>query len=151
MDARVKGSVEEEVVGHGGGGGCWGRATVAAATTTVTLRCAGRDRRTVSGRELPRTRVASWNRIDESRVLREAAAVAGPQQVDGLVRSGGGLRGEGLMCGGGPQEPSELARDSDGRDGGALPSLDREVVVAAVQADLGLPGAWVGLGAAVGS
>jgi hypothetical protein len=36
--------------------GCWGRATVAAATTTVTLRYAGRNRRTVSGRELPRTR-----------------------------------------------------------------------------------------------
>ena len=77
MDARVKGDVEALVV-HGGGCGCWGRATVAAATTTVTLRCAGRDRRTVSGRELPRTRVASRDRIDQSRVLRGAAAVARP-------------------------------------------------------------------------
>src|SRR5437764_12546367 len=85
MDARVKGDVDV-FVGHGGGCGCWGRATVAAATTTVTLRCAGRDRRTVSGRELPRTRVASRDRIDESRVLREVAAVARPQQIEGWVR-----------------------------------------------------------------
>src|SRR4051794_3858151 len=93
MDARVKGSVGEVGV-HGGG--CWGRATVAAATTTVTLRCAGRDRRTVSGRELPRTRVASRDRIDQSRVLRDATAVARLQQVGGWSGSGG-LDGEGLV------------------------------------------------------
>src|SRR3954449_10799364 len=85
MDARVEGKVEVFVVGHGGGGGCWGRATVAAATTTVTLRCAGRDRRTVSGRELPRTRVASRDRIDQSRVLRRFAPVAWLRPV-GVVR-----------------------------------------------------------------
>jgi hypothetical protein len=85
MDARVKGGVGVCCC-HGGGCGCWGRATVAAATTTVTLRCAGRDRRTVSGRELPRTRVASRDRIDQSRVLREVAAVARPQQDGGLLR-----------------------------------------------------------------
>jgi len=55
MDAVVKGGVEILVFGHGGSGWCWGRATVVAATTTVTLRCAGRDRRTVSGRGVPRT------------------------------------------------------------------------------------------------
>ncbi len=62
MDARVKGDGLIGVVGHGGG---WagGQATVAAATTTVTLRCAGRNRRTVSGRELPRTLIASRDRI----------------------------------------------------------------------------------------
>src|SRR6516162_21109 len=101
MDARVKGDVGIFLVGHGGGC-CWGRATVAAATTTVTLRYAGRDRRTVSGRELPRTRVASRDRIDVSRVLREAAAVAGPQQIGEAVRSGGGLQSEGLVSRGGP-------------------------------------------------
>jgi len=51
-------------VGHGGG--WWVRAAGASATTTVTLRCAGRDRGTVSGRELPRTNVASRNRIDHN-------------------------------------------------------------------------------------
>ena len=67
MDVVVKGGVVFALGGHGGD--CWGRATVAAATTTVTLRCAGRNRRTVSGRELPRTRVASLgSRIEESRV-----------------------------------------------------------------------------------
>ena len=69
MDARVKGPLG---LGRfccwcwGHGGGWWGRAAGASATTTVTLRCAGRDRRTVSGRELPRTSVASRNRIDLS-------------------------------------------------------------------------------------
>jgi len=49
MDARVKGYRLIGVVGHGGG---WagGRGTVAAAATTVPLRCAGRNRRAVSGR-----------------------------------------------------------------------------------------------------
>jgi hypothetical protein len=57
MDANVKGRLRFLLV-VGQGGGCWGLATGAMATTTVTLRCAGRDRRTVSGRELPRTRRA---------------------------------------------------------------------------------------------
>jgi len=47
MDAQVK---QAGVVGLSHGGNCWGRATAALATTTVTLRCAGRNRRTVSGR-----------------------------------------------------------------------------------------------------
>jgi hypothetical protein len=47
----------------------------------VTLRCAGRDRMAVSGRELPRTRFASWDRIDPSRVLRWVTLTARPQQV----------------------------------------------------------------------
>src|SRR5579863_8747767 len=145
MDAGVKGDVGEVVV-HGGG--CWGRATVAAATTTVTLRCAGRNRRTVTGRELPRTSVASRDRIDESRVLRKVAAVARPQQVEG--RSGGGLQDEGLVGDGGPEKPGELAGDGDGRDGGAL-AVFGEMVVAAVQPGLRLPGASIGLRTAVGS
>jgi hypothetical protein len=96
-------------------------ATVAAATTTVTLRCAGRDRRTVSGRELPRARVASRDRIDESRVFWDDAAVAGPQQFVGSL-GGEGLRlrfagGQGLVGHRGPQEPCEFAGDGDGRDG----------------------------------
>src|SRR3954447_20427545 len=80
MDARVKGRLVARVV-RAHGGGCCGRATGAMATTTVTLRCAGRDRRTVSGRELPRTRVASRDRIEETRVLRRFAPVAQPQLV----------------------------------------------------------------------
>ena len=60
MDAAVKGSFGVLLVRVGHGGGCWGVAAGAMATTTVTLRCAGRDRRTVSGRELPRTRSACW-------------------------------------------------------------------------------------------
>jgi MFS family permease len=66
MDARVKGELEILVVDVVHGGGWWGRAAGASATTTVTLRCAGRDRRTVSGRELPRTNVASRDRIDHN-------------------------------------------------------------------------------------
>jgi len=49
MDVGVKGWLVVWRVGAHGGG-CWGRATSARSTTTVTLRCAGRDRRTVSGR-----------------------------------------------------------------------------------------------------
>jgi hypothetical protein len=77
MDAAVKAGGRDwcGLVGHGGG---WGRATGARSTTTVTLRCAGRDRRTVSGRELPRTRVASRDRIEPSRVLRESRRSPGP-------------------------------------------------------------------------
>src|SRR5436305_10077472 len=110
MDARVKGSVGEAVV-HGGGG-CWGRATAAAATTTVTLRCAGRDRRTVSGRELPRTSVASRDRIERSRVLRRFAPVTRPQPrlgSGGLELLSGGLLGH-L----GPEEAGGFASDGDG-------------------------------------
>src|SRR5579884_743078 len=59
MDARVKGTIVCRVL-HGGG---WcGRATGPGATTTVTLRCAGRNRRTVSGRELPLASIASRDR-----------------------------------------------------------------------------------------
>src|SRR5207253_444404 len=65
MDAGVKGWVWLRRVGAHGGG-CWGRAAGARQSTTVTLRCAGRDRRTVSGRELPRASVASLNRIEDS-------------------------------------------------------------------------------------
>ena len=123
MDADVKGRLRFVLlVGHGGG--CWGLATGALATTTVTLRCAGRDRRTVSGRELPRTRVASRDRMEPSRVLRRFAPVAGPQP--GLSGSGGeGLLSGRVLSGGlvghlGPQEAGELAGDCDGHDGGAL-------------------------------
>src|SRR6185437_3934757 len=142
MDAVVKGGVEILVFGHGGSGWCWGRATVVAATTTVTLRCAGRDRRTVSGRELPRTRVASRDRIGD--VEGPPAGHGGrPAPAGGwVVGSGGGVGGEGLVGGGCPEEAGELA--GDGGDGGAFPALGGEVVVAAVQADLSMPGAWVG-------
>src|ERR1700678_1340887 len=101
MDALVKGDVEISF-GHGGGWlGAGGRATVAAATTTVTLRCAGRNRRTVSGRELPRTRGASRDRIDESRVLPAGARRSpGPKRVED--RSGGGLPPQRLVGHGGP-------------------------------------------------
>src|SRR3954451_23171317 len=97
MDARVKGRLVARVV-RAHGGGCCGRATGAMATTTVTLRCAGRDRRTVSGRGLPRTRVASRDRIEEPRVLRSVragrpapAAVVGSGSLELLA---GGLVGQ---------------------------------------------------------
>ena len=48
MDADVKGSAEILLLSGHGGGGCWGLATGVRLSTTVTLRCAGRDRRTVS-------------------------------------------------------------------------------------------------------
>ena len=53
-----------------------------------------------------------------------------------------------MVGGGGPEEPSELAGDRDRRDGWAFP-LRGEMLVAAVQADLCLPGALVSLGTAV--
>src|SRR3954454_3355968 len=113
MDARVKGRLIVGVGGHGGG--CCGRATGAMATTTVTLRCAGRDRRTVSGRELPRTRVASRDRIEETRVLRRFAPVAQPQLVvSGAERL---LLLVGLLGQLGPEESGELAGDRDVGDG----------------------------------
>ena len=52
---------------------------------------------------------------------------------------------------GGPEEPGELAGDGDGRHGRAFATLEGEVAVAVVQPDLGLPGARVGLGTAVGT
>src|SRR5947209_4417368 len=112
MDARVKGAAGIVVVHVGGG--CWGRATVAAATTTVTLRCAGRDRRTVSGRELPRTLIASRDRI----VLIEVppAGRGGRPAPSFGVGSGGGLLEDGLVGRRGPEEPGEFAGDSDGRN-----------------------------------
>src|SRR3954471_18723069 len=93
MDAGVKCGLWCGVLGFGHGGGCWGRATGAMAMTIVTLRCAGRDRRTVFGRELPRTSGASRDRIEESRVLRGVRAGRLTPAVVGL----GGL---GLLAGG---------------------------------------------------
>ena len=147
MDADVKGGLRFLVV-VGQGGGCWGLATGAMATTTVTLRCAGRDRRTVSGRELPRTRVASRDRIEASRVLRRFAPVTRPQPrlgSGGLELLSGGLLGH-L----GPQKAGELASDSDGHDGGALALLG-EVAVALEESDLRLPGSVRGVKSAGGA
>src|SRR3954471_21852467 len=118
MDAGVKCGLWCGVLGFGHGGGCWGRATGAMAMTIVTLRCAGRDRRTVSGRELPRTSVASRDRIEQSRVLRRFAPVARPQPW-GLCSGGEGLPGW-LVGQFGPQEAGEFAGDRDVGDGGAL-------------------------------
>jgi hypothetical protein len=120
----------------GQGGGCWGLATGAMATTTVTLRCAGRDRRTVSGRELPRTRVASRDRREPSRVLRRFAPVARPQPGVGSGRVE--LLSGGLVGHLGPQEAGEFAGDCDGHDGRAFAVLG-EVSVALKEADLRLP------------
>ncbi len=53
MDARVKGRVRILLLAGHGGVVAGGLATGVRLSTTVTLRCAGRDRRTVSGRELP--------------------------------------------------------------------------------------------------
>src|SRR5579862_1194001 len=96
------------------GGGCWGRATSATATTTVTLRCAGRDRRTVSGRELPRTRVASRDRIERPRVLRAWRWSPHPSGS-----SGGGAHplSQRLVGHCRPQERDELSSDGDVSDG----------------------------------
>jgi len=147
MDADVKGRLRLLLVA-GQGGGCWGLATGAMATTTVTLRCAGRDRRTVSGRELPRTKVASRDRIDGSRVLRRFAPVTRPQPSVGLD-------GEELLSGGllghlGPEEASEFTGDSDGHDGGALALLG-EMAMAVKETDLRVPGPVAGLGTSGGA
>ena len=103
----------------------------------------------MSGRELPRTRVASRDRIDRSRGssggrggrLTPARVVAGRHaQAAALVRcrkmTAGGA--------GGPEEAGELAGDGDGRDGGAF-AVFGEVAVAMMQPNLGLPGARVTL------
>src|SRR2546421_8753494 len=86
----------------------------------VTLRCAGRNRMTVLRRELPRTRVASRNRIVRSRVLQRVGA---GRPAPGPVSWSGGvdlLFGEGLAGHGGPEEAGELAGGGDGGGGGAL-------------------------------
>jgi len=66
MDAGVKPGVCWGVgAGHGGGPAVGvGRPVRGVRRLPVTLRFAGRDRRAVSGRELPRTRVARWGRIE---------------------------------------------------------------------------------------
>src|SRR3954469_12497754 len=96
MDAEVKVRLGVWRVGANGGG-CCGRATGATAATTVTLRCAGRNRRTVSGRELPRTRVASRDRIED--IEGAPGCARRPPHPSGGVWSGsGGLRvAEGLL------------------------------------------------------
>src|SRR6185437_9463157 len=87
MDACVKRAVVMVVVGgHGGWLAGVGR-PARRQRQLVTLRCAGRDRRTVSGRELPRTRVASRDRIVESRGSSGGSTPAAP-----LQRVGGGLQ-----------------------------------------------------------
>src|SRR3954462_15817877 len=111
MDACVKLGLVLGRVGApgGGGGGGGGRAAGATAATTVTLRCAGRDRRTVSGRKLPRTRVASWDRIEA--VEGAPGCARRPPHLSGGWWSGsGGLRlAQGLVGHGGPKEAGELA------------------------------------------
>src|SRR5487761_2069622 len=73
----------------------------------------------------------------------------GPQR-SGVSRGSDGLSGQGLFGHRGPQETHELARDSDDRDSGAF-AVVGQMSVAAVQPNLGFPGARVGLGSAVGS
>jgi hypothetical protein len=66
MDAVVKQRlVLGWVGGHGGVSAGVGRPARDGNDWLVTLRFAGRDRMTVSGRELPRTKVASRNRIED--------------------------------------------------------------------------------------
>ena len=108
----------------------------------VTLRCAGRDRRTVSGREVPRTRVASLVSHRTSRGF--SGRVAPAARPAPAVRSGQAAAASSvaqrLVGHGGPEEAGELAGDGGGGDGRAL-AVVGEVAVAVVQADLGLPGA----------
>ena len=67
MDARVKGRFGLALVStHGGGAGA-GR-PARRQRRLVTLRCAGRDRMTVSGRELPRTSGASLRNVVRDRI-----------------------------------------------------------------------------------
>src|SRR5579859_4529802 len=89
MDARVKGAVEiGGVVGvHGGGWDGVGR-PARRQRQRVTLRCAGRDRMAVSGRELPRTKDASRDRIDQFEDSQDGRADRPtPAGVEGLVGS----------------------------------------------------------------
>src|SRR3954454_13180079 len=121
MDADVKCGWCWGVLVCGHGGGCWGRAAGATAATTVTLRCAGRDRMAVSGRELPRTRVARRDRIED--VEGAAGCAHRPPDRSGWgcgLGSGGLGAAQGLLGHGGPEEAGEFARDGDGGDGGAL-------------------------------
>src|SRR5215216_7555560 len=137
MDAAVKcaAGVGVGLVGHGGMAGA-GR-PARRQRQLVTLRCAGRDRRTVSGRELPRTRVASRDRIVQSRVLREVDA---GRPAPAVVGSGGKcLLSEWLVGHRGPQEAAQLPGDGDVGDGRAL-AVACERAVAVVEADLRLPG-----------
>src|SRR5207244_1848583 len=89
--------------------------------------------------EVPRTRVASRDRIVPSRVLQRVALVAQPQ-TGGWSGGGHLLGGQGLAGHGGPEEAGELAGDGDVGDGGAL-AVAGEVAVAVVQAHLGAEGA----------
>ncbi len=94
MDAAVKWAAEIGVgsIGHGGGAGAGGPAR--RKRQLVTLRCAGRNRRTVSGRELPRTRFASFNRIEVSRILRAVdAGRPAPQEWLGYAARPSSLSG----------------------------------------------------------
>src|SRR6266508_1286783 len=156
MDARVKGRFG--VAGwssHGGGAGA-GR-PARRQRRLVTLRCAGRDRMTVSGRELPRTSDASLrmsvrDRIEAVEVPHGVGASRpAPAWIAQSLRSSGGvdhllrLLVEGLPGHGRPEEAAELAGDGDGGDGGQLSVAD-EVAVAIVEADLRLPGARERLG-----
>src|SRR3954470_19609072 len=88
----------------------------------VTLRCAGRDRRTVSGRGVPRTRVASLVSHRTIEVPPGGSAPAAPPQRGWCVGSGGGgeFLAQGLLGHGGPHEAGELAGDGGDRDGRAF-------------------------------
>src|SRR3954454_16595312 len=110
MDADVKCGWWCGVLVCGHGGGCWDRAAGYTAATTVTLRCAGRDRMTVSGRELPRTRVASRERIERVEGARGGTHQP-PDPSTGVSGSGsGGLAVLQRLFGhGGPQKAGEFA------------------------------------------
>src|SRR6266702_4314736 len=114
MDVGVKwGSGFWRVGAHGGAGAGVGR-PAATVTTTVTLRCAGRDRRTVSGRGLPRTRVASWGRIE--RVEGSPVGRRRPPHPSGAGRGSGGgglLVAEWLFGHRRPEEADQFAGDGD--------------------------------------
>src|SRR5438034_187659 len=155
MDARVKGALRVGVVGlHGGGAGA--RWPARRQRRLVTLRCAGWDRMTVSGRELPRTSDASSRmsvryRIDTSRFLTGGRRRPPSPSVHRPVGGSGGagyllrLLAERLPGHRRPEEAAELAGDGDGGDGGKL-ALSGEVAVTVVEADLRLPGAGERLG-----
>src|SRR5438093_336582 len=132
--ARVDHEVEDEAIPGVVGAGRPARRQ----RRHVTLRCAGRNRMTVLRRELPRTRVASRDRIVPSRVLQRVALVAQPQ-TGGWSGGGHLLGGQGLAGHGGPEEAGELAGDGDVGDGGAL-AVAGEVAVAVGQAHLGAEG-----------
>src|SRR2546421_4198754 len=158
MDARVKGRVGLMVVSGCRGGGAGAGRPARRQRRLVTLRYAGRDRMTVSGRELPRTRVASWriefrDRIERAEVPhRVGAGRRAPACIAQLLLPSGGaadlllrllLQGlAGHRC---PEEAAELAGDGDGGDVRQLAAVD-EVSVTVVETDLRLPGAGERLG-----